>query len=511
MYIGVSDNFKFVIDTIGIPQYNVYGEEINEEIYYTYNVFSYATPQKMYSKTSTQRFKEVPDNGKWTKDGGAYKGYGTRGEFYVLGTSYSGSIIDNVYFPVDSVPETTPDKWEFIAFDGAYESWVDNNKYKSIEQVEYMKNSKMMFDTIDYKTGTCNSYNLVEYNMSAKSIGLNKARLNTCATWKTMGVISTKRRNNKGAIRTAIFAIKPMAASADIKSCVKSGDVIDLSEEEDEIEIKVSFGADAVNLNDYANEKHIKEIFSSLRINGEEVANISNSKTSSIKKDYIIVIDRNKYKDGDILNLEVNSYLYTEFTVDGLMQDKINKNITINIEDKKEVPVKDVSIRRLQKDNGEHFVSLLPITNSSIGKSIGIIEGGCNLACRLDLGTDISNIDNIQVRVDGQNLKTDLVKKDEKNIIIEFKIPKQTYSSIAGWSSLRDREGNYFKVDFSEIGKRLKEPHILEIIYDFKGIKNLITQRIDSIDDYEINMNYDIQNIVLNKNEISEKIRINEW
>ena len=28
---GISDNFKFVIDTVGMPRYNVYFEEINEE------------------------------------------------------------------------------------------------------------------------------------------------------------------------------------------------------------------------------------------------------------------------------------------------------------------------------------------------------------------------------------------------------------------------------------------------------------------------------------------------
>ena len=37
---ALSDNFKFIIDTIGIPRYNVNKQEINEEVYYTYNVFS---------------------------------------------------------------------------------------------------------------------------------------------------------------------------------------------------------------------------------------------------------------------------------------------------------------------------------------------------------------------------------------------------------------------------------------------------------------------------------------
>ena len=60
--LGVSDSFKFIIDTIGIPQYNVLGDEINEEIYNAYNLFVYSNPLAMYSRTDTQRFKEVKDN-----------------------------------------------------------------------------------------------------------------------------------------------------------------------------------------------------------------------------------------------------------------------------------------------------------------------------------------------------------------------------------------------------------------------------------------------------------------
>lgn len=43
-YGAISNNFKFVIDTVGIPRYNALNEEINEEVYYTYNVFSYSSP-----------------------------------------------------------------------------------------------------------------------------------------------------------------------------------------------------------------------------------------------------------------------------------------------------------------------------------------------------------------------------------------------------------------------------------------------------------------------------------
>lgn len=464
---------------------------------------------KCIQKLVHKDLKKCQTFGKWTRDGGAYNGTGIRGEYYVLGTSYSGSIIDNVYFPVDSVPETTPEYWQFIEFEGAYESWNVDSKYQ--EQIEYMKNSKMLFDTIDYNTSTCNSYNLVEYNMSANSIGLNKARLNTCATWKTMGVISTRRINNNGAVRTAIFAIRPMAASADVKSKVICPDEVTLQSDEDELQIKVSFGASAINLNDYASEKHIKEIFASLKVNGNEVGNRCRAKSSDITSDYIITIDREKYKSGDTINLEIYSYLYTEFSVDGLMQDRINKNITINIEEKNEVPVKNFDIGHLQKDDKGLYISPLAKTNNTVDKSCGILEGGNVLACKLELDGKFSNIDNINVKIDDREVEHDILKSNEKNMVISINIPKDVYSSIAAWSSLRDIKGNYFNVDFCDVGMRLNEPHRLVIEYMCCGKKCCIDSMIDTIDSYDLNINHNIQDLIINKEEAGSKIRLNEW
>ena len=62
---GISDNFKFVIETIGIPMFNVYGREINEEVYKAYNVFSYGTPEEL-SASVGQRWKDSK-YGLWSK------------------------------------------------------------------------------------------------------------------------------------------------------------------------------------------------------------------------------------------------------------------------------------------------------------------------------------------------------------------------------------------------------------------------------------------------------------
>ncbi|MEG2646246.1 MAG: hypothetical protein RSA08_04380 [Clostridia bacterium] len=509
---GISEEFKFVVDTIGIPQYNAYGEEINEQIYYTYNIFSYSTPQSMYSRTSTQRFKEVPNNGKWTKDGGAYNGSGIRGEYYVLGTNYSGGIIDNVYFPVDAVPETTPDNWNYVYSKDAYNSWQDGSKYKYIEQLDFMKNSKLLFDTIDYATGTCNSYNLIEYNITPISIGLEKVRLNTCSTWKTMGVVTTKRRNNKGKIRTAIFATKPMAASANIKSKINCLDEIKINSEDEYIYFKINFGSDAINLNNYANKKHIKEIVSSLRINGEEVSIVSDSKKENISKEVVFKIDRKKYKNLERLKVEVNSYLYTEFSVDGLMQDKIEKNITIKIDPKIEVPVKEAKISQLQKDDINYYV--VPLMQTSISKkenSEGILEGGTNLACKLKLNVNRNDIKDLKIYVDNKKSEFKNIGETKDIIKLEINLPLSIYSTIAGWDSLRKKEKNYFKIVFDDIGKRIKSPHTIEFIFNYLDKEYKYNLKFDTIDNLNANLNFEFKKLVLNKLDIEKKVKLNEW
>lgn len=518
---GISSDFKFVIDTIGIPQYNVYGDEINEDIYYAYNVFAYSNPLNMYSKTNTQRFKAVLEKGKWTENGGIYKGVGTRGEYYVLGTSYSGSLIDNVYFPVDTIPETTPEHWRYISFEGAYSSWFDTSKYKYIEQLDFMKNSNLLFDKLDYTNNTSDSYNLVEYNIKPLTIGLDKTKLNTASTWKTMGVVTAKRINNKGQIRNAIFATKPMAASAGIKSNLKSNSNFVIDENTDDINIDMNFGAQAINLNNAAKEKHIKEICSVIYIDGKEVSRISSSKTGSITKSISFKVSRKDFVNlsNKTIHLEVLSYLYTEFSVDGLMKDQVKKDITIQIKPKKivpVVPVKKLDLKILEKQNNDFFVLPFIKTNVSSSKnSSGIVETGRNIAVKLDLDYTLDNISKIELFLNKKKIEyEELVSLDipeKKSKIIKFKLESDIQNTITSWNYLRDREKSYFKINFDEIGNRIKDPNILKIITTVNN-KNYEKEILfDNIDDYELNMNYIFDKGVLNKEELNKTIKIEDW
>ena len=78
--MAYTENFDFMIDTMGISTTNVHGKELNEEIYNCYSLFVYGSPLEM---TEGQRFKEVAD-GRWQKGGSSYKGDGIRGEYWIL-------------------------------------------------------------------------------------------------------------------------------------------------------------------------------------------------------------------------------------------------------------------------------------------------------------------------------------------------------------------------------------------------------------------------------------------
>lgn len=512
---ALSDKFSFLIDTIGIPRYNIYGEEINEEIYYTYNIFAYSTPNNLFNITSQQRFKNVNGVGKWIKEGGSYKGSGTRGEYYVLGRSYSGVLIYNVYFPVDSIPEVTPDKWNYISSKEAYDSWFNKDLYKYTEQLEYMKNADLLFDEINYSSNTINPYNLVSYRINANKIGLDKVILSSCATWKTNGVVKVNRRDSKGINKYAIFSVLPMAASADILSGIKVDDNVVIPKDSDNVKIPIQFSANAINLNAYADQKHIKEICSVIYIDGKEVARVSGSKTVYVDKYIDYTVSRDQYKSPTFYNIDfkVKSYLYTEFSVDGLLENTVEKVVKLKVEPKEIIPVKKISLNILKKTNNLDWV-VSPLvhniyTNNS--NSQGIIEAGRYMAIKLKLNVNNSDIQNLNCYIDNEKIQNNIIACKERIVAIELPVDTDISNTIKSWNYLRDAKNNYFEIDFGEIGQRIVEPHTLKIEYTLSGSSYQNSIKFDSIDSYDKNINYIFDNGVMNKEEVLSEKSIEEW
>lgn len=509
---AISDDFKFVIDTIGIPEFNVYNQSINEDIYYTYNVFTYSNPISIQQSTTRQRFKAVPNFGKWTEGGGPFNGNGKRGEYYILGTGYSGNYIDNVYFPVDTVPETTPDKWNYITITDAISSWNNTNNYKYIDQLQYMKTTPMLFDELDIPNNISNSYNLISYGISANSIGLDKIKLNTSSTWKTIGILTARRLSSEGKIREAIFATNPMAANANIVSKINIDENLIL---ENEDKVTIGFGSEVKNLNQYAKPEHIKEICSIIYINGQEYSRISGSKTVKLDKNIIFTVPKEYIENKPntyTLNIKVLSYLYTEFSVDGLIKNTIEKNVNITIPYNTVVPIENLDLKILKKQNNTLVVSPLvqtDITNSA--DSIGIIESGRYLALKIKLKNSLNEQKNFKIYINNKSVESELIKKDSHNYIYRILLNDNIINTLKSWKYLRDIKNNYFNIDFNEIGNRISQPNNLKIEYEdeYNFINNEI--KFDTIDNYNYNIGYTFSDNVINKNAIQTMESLDEW
>lgn len=505
---AISSKFKFVIDTVGIPRYNTYNEEINEDVYYTYNVFSYGKPNKI---TTSQRWKNSK-YGLWTKNGGSYKGSGTRGEYYILGKSYSGKVIYNYYFPMDVIPSTTPDKWTFYTYPEASESWKDKTKYKYQEQLEYMKKAKLMFNDISSRDKADNPKYIKEYNITASSIGLSKARLDAAATWKTYGMISTRRKID-GVIYSQVYLVKPMAANANVKSSVVVQNEYILKETEDEIVIPIEYKTSVINMTGYADKKHIKEIKSSLCINGKKVDEVSGSKIISVGNKYLLVITREEYPPdkNHLLEIVIDGYMHTEFAVDGLMQNKITKTIKLYVEPKQIIPVKETSIKILEKSNNKLVVRPLAQNFATNDVSSGFTEGDKYLILKLDLNIKKEKIQDVNVYLDDNKLDFNN-NYNSQNYILSFKIPDIIESTLYGEYSLRNKEGNFFNISKNLIGTRKQDPHKIIISFFVNGKKYVEKLYIDTLDrvltninnKILINTNYNKQDVILLEDWLNE-------
>lgn len=503
---AISNDFKFAIDTIGIPRYNTYGEEINEDIYNTYNVFSYGKPNKV--NTKEQRWKNSK-YGYWTKNGGSYKGKGIRGEYYVLGRSYSGALIYNYYFPMDVIPSTTPENWTFYTYPGALASWKDKTKYKYSEQLSYMKDSKLMFNDISSRAKADNPKYIREYNITARKIGLSKARLDTAATWKTYGMISTRRKIN-GVIYSQVYLVKPMAANAKVKSSIDVGNNYILTEDKDEILIPIKYSTEVTNMTGYAKAKHIKEIKAMLYINKEKVDESSGSKIISVGNEYMLVITREKLSPNKNHSVEilVDGYMHTEFSVDGLMRNKTMKTIQVYVEPKLVIPAKECNLKVLEKNTQNWVVRPLAQTYETSDKSIGFTEGGKVLVLKLSLNVKKEDITDINIKIDDEKIEDTFIYDTTKDIAIKIDIPKNIPPTLFGEYSLREETDNYFTVAKNDIGKRKQSPHTLKIEFKYKNKEYVETIAFDTLDTYLSNINTKLARTSSNE---SEYMKLQEW
>ena len=317
-----SSGFEYMIDAIQIKSVNINGMKLNEEIYEKYNMFVYGSPLNVSNQK--QKWKTTK-NGNWTLNGGAWRGNGTRGEYWILGEDYTGKLVHNEIYPDDYNSGTSPLNWNYREIKDALESWNDMTKYQYDIQRDYMLNSKLS------RFG-------IEYDLTPLEIGLNKARVESYATWKSAGSIYTEKPGEGNIYWVATFSIKPMAADAKLYSTITlpNGNDYIVKKDQDMIEIPLGFGAFVEGLNEYAKPENIKIIESQLKVNGINKNLISESRKTNISKDDVIIVNRKDYNSDEIIiELECNSFLSTYFVSDPTMYATTKEYIKVKFENEK--------------------------------------------------------------------------------------------------------------------------------------------------------------------------------
>lgn len=511
-----SDEFTLLLETMEVPKTNKSGLPINEEVYNQYKLFVYGSP---LDNLAGQRWKNVED-GKWTKYGGAWNGTGTRGEYWILGFNYYDKEVHNHCFPVDIEPPTMPTEWRYAVIPDALESWQENEKYMDDVQREYMLTQKL-------------TRNQVAYDLTVKDIGFDKVRLENYATWRTQGTVYTQRYDKNNKKWAANFMIPPMAGDADLEGYAKFplGTEYTIKQEENSIEIPITYGSQVLYLTDYAKKEHVKEIKSQLYINGQYVDEIIDNQALEVRTETMFHVDKNDYSQKVIaLDVQIKSTLFTTFITDGAMIDVKNYTLYINCENVVEEPPKSVNnnvinedyikfpefpppritsakLKRIVNNNEELLLISSKTENEFIcaGQTLAIYvkaTGGADkVTIEFDGDTSINTFDKLtrlfewqeprdrnqktlfktlkefESMYNGKCIMENLyAKTGVEEFTYKYIIPYETKQTLHSWSTLRKQTDDAFKINESKLFSRISEPY--EIVFKVSGPTGKTTYRI---------------------------------
>lgn len=518
MYICVSssaycasDNFLNIINIMGIERYNISGYEINEYIYYTYNQIVYGSPEDAIYEP-TQRWKNV-SNGNWIRNG-------NRGEYRLLGYNNIGKVINNHEFPNDITPLTSPLEWRYAILDDAMDSWKDISRYKFIKQKEYMLNTNLLRDNI-------------EYDLTTNTIGLDKVRLDNCSTWKTKGTVYTNRYDYKNKKWEATFNTKPIAVDVSFTNYITPKlQTMTMFKTNNYIDITVNWGAIFNTDSEYISKEQIKKIESSIYVNNGLVTTFEITKEMGHSGSYGIRMYRGEfpkvyYLKMNTVNLMICSKLYTEFITDTPMYAISYSNINVWVQDgigkayivrekymsdeyvipSFTIPVINsnvdpnisnsinVEMKKIVKENSDYYVEDIYKTNSTdSGNSIGVISSGNEFVLKVT-GDSISDVtmsiigDNSIKTLDNKtklfewieprqrntatrynsldeyysfyNINTYNFEEYNNSFYFSYLIPYGTIQTLHSWNSIRDAQGNSFNIDKSLLFSRISNPYML--------------------------------------------------
>lgn len=509
---GYSSGFEYMLNKMDIPQKNVNGYYLNEEIYNKYNLLVYGNPLYMYKN---QRWKET-DVGNWTYNGGEWNGEGIRGEYWILGETYAGKEVHNEIFPDDYNSGISPLDWNYIEIIDADESWLDISKYQTEKQKEYMLNQKL-------------SRNNVTYDLTANQIGITKARAESFATWKTKGSVYTRKKDNRGIIWGATFSVPPMAADAKLDAILdfENGLKYTIAEDENEINIKISYGAIINNITEYVSKEDIKNLTVDLSINDIGVKTITVEKELAISNEYILNINKSDYANDSSVEISVkcNAIAETCFETDIPMYDSKEEILIIYI-NKEEDNVKVKNVNRRFESGDKPKITSIEIKRVTTDKNGNVIYEDLDVAKKTNLKficagqviyikVKATNTSSVTLEIAGdRSIMTldELTKKFEwlepkaRGVTTRYKslkylekqykmplklekntdggekyfsaiyvIPYETKQTLNSWETLRENSKNAFEIDKDLLFTRIQNPY--ELVFKAHSDVGITTKR----------------------------------
>ena len=491
---ALSNDFSFLLETMGIEEINQNGLKINEDIYNEYNLLVYGSPHDNYAG---QRWKNV-STGHWSKNTGPWNGIGIRGEYWILGVNYNGKEVHNHLFPVDIEPPTAPIQWRYAIISDALESWQDAEKYMD-------------------------------------DIQLEKARVENYATWKTKGSVYTQRYDINNKKWAANFLIPAMSADAELQSYAVflKGTEYEISQENEKVEIPITYGAKVINLTEFAQKEHVKTIKSQLWINNILIDEIENTETLEIEKDIIHQVLKNDCLNSAMitLNIEIRSTLITKFTTDGPLVDIDKYTIFVNFNNFKSTD-ENTEYNHVIDENYAEYTTLPPtkITNIEIKKIVNGVEddlliakktgekficagqtivievtatnGPDSVSIEFEGDSSIFTLDSLTKRFEwteprsrGQKtfvssleklnqmysgkifLKEDSYGINSVTYVGYYIIPYGTKQTLHSWSSLREITEEAFSIDANKLFSRINNPY--QIVIKAYGSTGVDTERVN--------------------------------
>ena len=524
VFAQISESFSKTLELINIPEKNVDGYEINENMYKTYNLIVYGKPQDVIKN---QRWKDTP-NGKYINETTKAKG-----EYRILGYALNGSVVNNELFPDDYVSGKSPEEWDYIVIDNAYSSWNDTSKYQTEEQYNYMLNQKL-------------SRNGTTYNLTAKDIGLTKARLEAFATWKTAGSIFTLKKDSKGIYWGATFSIPPMSANAEVNAILNfpNGLNYTINKETNTLEIPFSFGAEVSNLSEFAKVSDIKNLSSEIEVQYVSYDKISVEKQKAIIKDNKIIIDKSKYSG--IENIEIivknTAILETQFKSEAPMVDIEEVTLSINLEgEDKYISVRDIN-KRVSGEIPRPKITSIKLYRKSVNgiddkqKLLVAKKTNTEFICPGQVliveATIINDPDSVSFYIEGDSkIQTydELTKKflydepksrreklifgslteqkksyklprsmNEENgkYVLQYVIPYNTKQTIHSWSTLRNENKNGLEINKEKLLTRISSPYKIKIRASNKGGTVTKSRNLDVFERWDTVYNRNIREYV---------------